>query len=456
MKRTITFICTALIFLLAACASQHHDKPFNWDENVENPFYGETLTVFGMDEAGLRRFARLFMAKNPGVRVEILDTGINPRDFDWDFTEISRRLRVQLLAGQAPTLMSTHFTGPHRDGFFADLMPLMEAHPRFNDDEWFMDIFYALSENGQLFYFPCTFGFRYIAANVNVVGLGEFLADKTTITASQMMEIYKKFGSLESGFYMTSFGTLGAQNIWLTPEFINLAEGHINFASDGFIKLLTETSQFIKPTPLHMQDFMRDEERQQLMFRYFMFHVVFSSSILHELGIGGQDAMFMNPLPFVNESGELYVYGTPTWKISAGASQVEKALALEFIRFMQDTTNPQVADIHERVVFLNSIGPKPINRDHFERRMYIQLNRSEHSAAFDPRLRYVTRDEIEYVINHTRSIMNLPMTGRRALPQSLRVAFSEMYQELVLGLISPHEAANRLQNVAVLVVLEGN
>ena len=459
MKK-IGVCCIVLVVLLTACGGRSVDELFVWDESVENPFYGETLTIYATDDDILPRFARLYMAANPGVNIEIIESGVTMFAMGSipDFTPNVERLRTRLLAGQAPILMDTRFTGPIRDGFFADFMPLIEAHPGFNDDEWFMDVFHTLSNDaGQLFFFPEAISFIYYAANVNVPGLSDKLAGKTTISSSGMLGIYQALGGRESGLYMREAQIYSAYQVWFTRDFINLAEEHFDFTSDEFIELLGKTSQIMRPKPPHVIETMLElGDWELLMARYFMFSGMFSPNILHELGLTEREVSFVNPLPFVSEDGELFIFNVGTsWSLNAGASPIEQALALDFLRFMQDTTNSAVADTHENLPTM-MLGPKPVNRDHFRQSLDLQLDRTIRWGRHNYPLRYTASETIDYIHNRTLDIMNLPMASVQFIPQPILRAFDGIYEELSLGLITPHEAAHRLQNVAVLVVLEDN
>ena len=165
MKQLLILV---LLFILSACAGRFDDDMFIWDENVENPFYGETLTIAVAHRDPMWRFINMFEQDNPGVEIELIVLG-------YDFDTIRERIGVQLMAGEAPLLMNSNFVDMRNRGLFVNWMPLIEAHPRFNDDEWFMDIFYALAEDGKLFELPESISYQAYSGNKNVQGLVEKL-----------------------------------------------------------------------------------------------------------------------------------------------------------------------------------------------------------------------------------------------------------------------------------------
>ena len=187
MKR---FMILAILVIFSACGGRPDDDVFIWDENVENPFYGENLSIATrggrarVDE--LRMFARQYMAEHPGVTIEIVV-------FDHDPVIAREQLRVPLMAGQGPDLMDAGIVNLRNRDFFADWMPLIDAHPGFNDYEWFMNAFYTLAEDGKLYAFPEDVGYFYVSGNLNVPGLSDVLAPMETISVEEMLAIYRDF-----------------------------------------------------------------------------------------------------------------------------------------------------------------------------------------------------------------------------------------------------------------------
>ena len=448
MKRLLIL---GLLIVLSACTSRTDDNVFIWEESIENPFYGETLTIAVRDSRWaiepIRRFAELYMTKNPGVEIEAIAFDIDP--------ELAReQLRVQLMAGQSPNLMAAEIVNLRSREFFVDWMPLIEAHPGLNDDEWFMDAIFALAEDSKLFYFPETISFYYISGNMNVPGLSDVLESKQTVSINDMLKIYMDFGGPSTGLGM-SFSDLAIINsLWFTQDFVDFDSGFVDFANPRFIYLLEEFSGAMKPFPESvMNEMMHLGDWRFLLAEYFMFNVEGFPPI-DNLLYG--DSSFGNSMLFTNNCGELLVFSVQgTWALSSATTNIQRALAIDFLRFTQDSTIDEVREIRDTAgaIFL---GVVPLNRARFEHNLRRDMYRIVAGYEFRNHLikpRHAARD---YLIDRIYYAMNLPMAVMPNVPMSIVSFFNETLESLNLGLISPHEAATALQNRVVLEILEGN
>ena len=107
MKQLLILV---LLLILSACTGSFDNDIFIWDESVENPFYGETLTIAVARRDPMWRFINLFEQDNPGVEIELIVLG-------YDFDTIRERMGVQLMAGDAPLLMNSNFVDMRNRGF---------------------------------------------------------------------------------------------------------------------------------------------------------------------------------------------------------------------------------------------------------------------------------------------------------------------------------------------------
>ena len=440
------FATLALLFILTACAGRSNDDVFIWDESVVNPFHGETLTIAVTHREPMWKFVNIFEQENPGVEIEWAVLGT-------DFDAVRERMAVQLMAGEAPLLMNSNFVDMRNRSFFVDWMPLIEAHPRFNDDEWFMDIFHALAEGGRLYELPAGVSYQTYAGNKNVPGLVEKLAQMDSISNQQLIEIFIEFGGADSGLHV------GMVNFpFFSDEFVNFETGYVNFASPEFISLLEMALEFTKPLPDSVLEAMTQTWHvEHLMANYYMFNSAPSCYIMgSDIFVG--DVAFANRIPFVNNDGELVI--RPDFfqqlALNAAATETQRALALEFFRLTQDVTDNRTRSVYENVMAI-SWGQVPINRARFEH----CLRRDIGSAMWNfiqPGLRLsIAHDEaVEYLLSQIRREMDRPMASGQNVPLSIVHFFNELRNDLNLGIISPHEAAAAMQNRVALEILEGN
>ena len=438
----------ALLLLLTACTDRSDDDIFIWDESVENPFYGETLTVAVMYRDPMWRFINLFEQDNPGVEIELIVLGT-------DFEAVRERLGVQLMAGESPMLMESFFVNMRNLGMFVDWMPLMEAHPSFNDDEWFMDAFHTLAVDGRLFAFPTTFVYRSNSGNINVPGLVDLLRQMDSITKQEIIEIYHAFGGLDSGLHMAS--TDIGKSVWFSEEFVDFETGFVNFTSPAFLGLLEMASEIMKPVPDSVLDeFTRTGGWDDLSANYYMFDIghfchVRGSDILY----GDMD--FSGRLPLVSEDGELFIIPSmyQRWVLSAAATKTQRALALDFIRFTQDVTDIRIRSIFDGREYLIG-GEVQINRARFDHCLRRDMDSSLRGVTRHRDLRMSIDDTLDYLIDQVKRELDRPMVAEPIVPEGIVAFLNGILDDLNLGIVSPHEAATALQNRVMLEILEGN
>ena len=441
-----------LVAMLAftACSGRVDDHIFIWDESMENPFYGETLAIAATGRDPMGRLASLYMSKNPGVNIEVIDKG-------FEIDHIREQVRVQLMAGQGPMLLESRFVSLHgRRDFFVDWMPLIEAHPGFTDETWRMDVFYALASDGQLFAFPESVAFSTYSANQNVPGLSEAFASMDSISARGMIDIYNNFGGIDSGLSMNQVFSVGMHMLLFSREFVDFENGFVNFLNPDYIAMLEETSQAMKRLPASViYEMERGGDWLLLMAEYFMFHVNMSPYRLVASDIFYGYSGFENPVTLVDDSGKLVIFPLEQWVLSAKSSAAQRALALDFIRFTQDFTNADVVQIHETSQTVRHFNT--LNRSRFEHSIERFLDDSIIFRSFEDRHLRKSRDvALDYVIQYVNHAMSRPMIGVQFVPDRILTFFRETLDSLNLGLISPHEAATMLQNRVTLEILEGN
>ena len=446
MKFLLVF---TLLLVLVACGGRQDNDVFIWDENLENPFYGVTLTVAVTQREPMQRFARLYMDENPGVEIEIIVKG-------FEIDHIREQIGVQLMAGQGPKLMSASFVNQKRSDFFVDWIPLIEAHPGFTDDKWRMEVFDALAVNGQLFAFPETVAFFTYSANINVPELSKALAYMESISPKEMIEIFHRFGGAILGLSMNQTYSLGMHMLLFSRDFVDFDEGIVNFTDPEYIAMLEEISQITKHLPASVLGEMESGGNwMPLLAEYFMFNVNMSPYRLASHDVFYGYLGFVNPLPLVNENGELVILPFEQWVLSAKSCTKQRALALDFMRFTQDFTNESVVRIHETSQTVRHINT--LNRSRFEHNIErflddIILIRS----IEDNRLRKPRDETLDYLIQYVNHAMSRPMSGIQTFPERIGQFFRETLDSLRLGIITPLEAATMLQNRVKLEILEGN
>ena len=444
--------------MFSACThSTENEVVFQWDINIENPFYGETLTVAVFGCALVSSLADAYMRANRGVTIEVVHmvnlTDARRPGFNYSHAlSIAReRMRMQLLARDAPLLIHSNLVNWQCSDFFADWLPLIESHPGFSKDEWFLSVFYAMAdENGVLLAFPPSISFYYVSANTKVPGLADLFASMDSITMRELVAIYYAFGGLNTGLYMIPSDFVVWDALWFQPEFVDFPRSHVDFLNINFVALLEAVGRSTKPIPQSTRiDSSREDARFSLA-KLFMFSID-SPTHLGRYGEFYGGAAFANALPLVNEDRDLLVHpiSQEKWSLNVTATYKQQALALDFLRFMQDNTISEVQNINSRLRFLWQVY---INKARFEHHateiIQLDLGRGDLQKACEV--------STVLVLERIAGEMERTMARLPHVPDSFRSFFAETIEHHRLGLITAQEAAARLQNRAVLQIMEGN
>ena len=470
MKRWILFSLAALATLfITACGETTPDEPFIWPESIDgrSPFYGETLTVGVFFQAdNIETFARHYELQNPGVTIEIInmDPGMGAISI-WraDLSGVREDMGVQLMAGAAPVLIESFlvdYLNPMTMPFFADWLPIMEADPNFHEEDWHMNVFDAMSRDGRLIGFPMSFDFppgnSYFTINNIIPGLAEVFEDRQHISLAEMMEIHSRTSpTLAAPMYMTrDFDVLMAveSNI---DDFFDLETGRIEFNTPEFINFISHARELTSPgrefTPVSMPFFLEIGDRALMegLSQRYMFRRAWT--VNYEIfNVFEEDLFFANPLPYTNRQGELLITPWRTFVLHAGATPTQKALALDFLRFILEAPH----DLILRPMHIETYA-SPLRgsaRFAFER----------HPNAYYARFgtlgwRPINNDwpqAFETMITRAEATKEMPMQDTRYAPDVIRNAVREILHQFHDGLITAEQAANDLQNRVTLIIME--
>lgn len=185
-----------------------------------------------------------FEALHPEVEVVLHKYDI----FDDD--KYRDQLTTQLMAGDANDLFEGSTLADlklHESGYLADMYPLMQNDPDFNEDDYFMNVFEAMSHQGKLTLFTTTFFYHLFGVNNRVsADLTARFQQYGTVTNRQILDLYQEFAA-ESGLYayvgMHAF-TFWVQNI---QDYIDFDNETGDFNNAEFIQLLRDLKEATKP-----------------------------------------------------------------------------------------------------------------------------------------------------------------------------------------------------------------
>ena len=459
-----------MAFGLAACGGVADEEVFVWPDYIDRQtlFYGQTLTIGvsanGREGMRLVPFVNAYMRANPGVNIEFIY-------LDGDIERTREQIAVQFMAGTAPMLVPGHhvqYPNMHNHDMFANWFPLMEAHPHFNEADWQMNVFDAFAMDGRLLGLSPTFQYMYVMVNSAVPGLAEATAGRDSITLAEMIELYEHFyDPLNSKMIMNGFDVRWALTGWHTHNFFDFNTGYVNFNNQEFIELITQMRGLTNPHQLlgHPRQIGRPGDRylelewsQRYMFRQATSHPFEYFSIFDE------NTIFVNPLLVVNDDGELLIHGAPseTWLLSAGATPIQRALAMDFILFIAGNENDTLrleSLFSPAAGFLNAPwfpSGAPVNRYLLYRDGNFAFANMLNQLFINNNWRLAgTQEEAdEKIFARMHTAAEMPMARPFHAPWLITDLINEHLELFNSGLQTAQQTAENLQNSVTLAMME--
>jgi len=413
-------------------------------------FDGLTLTMnTSLSWMGLDEFAQKYMEANPSVTIEV-----NIID---DFMQAFEMLPAQLMAGTAADLMDSSgidYRNPSTQALLADWFPVMRADPTFNENDFFMNAFEAMSSGGRLFNMPTSFRFDMIAANTTVPGVSEALGRHSTVTIADLQAIHRSIAT-ESDFFIHDSHDAFLAVVYQLDSFMDFENRTANFNSQEFIDFITEASAITAPdamfggimssnlySPEHMA-----ENAQRFLFQHFNPDVYqFLLPLEEELAFNGM-------VPLANERGELLISAFPSYVLNGRAVPEVQALAWDFIRFMQTPIqNEPIAGTSW--LRGGTIIPvyRPMLRHSLEHALPGWFDWTE--EEFGWRSTLTPEQSVEHIYNLLSERAQMPLTDQMPISMSIMWILSEVMQQHHEGLLTSAQAAADLQNRITLALLE--
>jgi len=465
-----------LFTTLTACFinDNNREQTYNDSNNANNStehslFYGETLTITTPWESSipaqaliaiemmlsstLNILAERYMDENPGVNVIINTLTTNIQD-------VHSRMNVELMAGQADILLDMS-TVPWRTGrgrdLFVDWFPIITFDPRFDEDNYFMNVFDAIAVDGRMHAFPISINFHYMSANRAIDGLYEALIFYESITLEELYKLHNIFSCSDipyiAYFYDTFEVTL--HNI---HSFLDIRARHVAFTVNSFIDLLnraqpvssghrnlTTTSVFTVPHDI-----------EQVRSMMYLFDRASAHSFVNLMGFE-QEFLFKGNVPLVNNERELLIDAWNGFVLNENATPLQRALAWDFVYFSMQPEN------RDGLTLVNHAIYKPLffhqTRLHVERTasalehggIYIYYSGNEHDESAHAQWLEMLKDSITYKLYN---FAEMPM--RQFTPAYVQIlgAINTVLSDFHDGIITAEQAAIDIQNRVSLLIME--
>ena len=444
-------VIMALCFVACGSARTQDYSQFSQDE---------TLTI-----AVPSGYARIFQALAAAYRGANPDADVEIISFDCD--EAARvHIGLQLMAGNAPVMIYgawVDYLDPFAARHLTDWFNIMHADPNFDEDMWFMNVFDAVSANGQMRGFPLFYTYYYIAANSLVPGLAEALEAHKTISVEEMIELHRQFSTNHRMYLAHGFGLNFALEQQL-GNFFNLETGKVDFANRQFSDVFTTSRNITHHNQLcrrEMDNNIRGNwyAEEILSYRYF-FRKIDNLDFEYK-SIFDRDTLFVNPTLLTNQRGELLIRPGITFALSSAASPCMQAMAFDFLRYIKDA-NECWRELY--IMFyglLHPPAPLSVNRGYLRfQSEYIfleVLRRGYRSAVWADHIwnTSLLREDITDIIYPKMAAAgDMPMADMRYGPDIVTAIVREAYWQFYSGLVSADQSAHDLQNRITIALME--
>ena len=468
MKKTyLIVLLTLLLLAFSACGRETEYDTSPEDENgievltvlVPQAFRGLLFEVEQSMTRALAEEGRSFRLERIIFRPEEID-------------EISVRLNVMLMAGQAYDMFFANDAFPMmtmaRAGFLADIYTIIDRCPYSDRDDFHAAALDAFTINNGLYGFPLSFAFEFVGINADLPD--EFIdrfAGYDNITYTQLMQIYADLQNRHG----SEFSHLRIGNSFVFQDHIPIIQGMIesfvdfenhtaNLVNDRFISDLATIQQLYSSGGLAIG---RGYWMNLWVHGPFLRRIA-EENVFHFTNDRGLDAWtafspmpyFVHFIPIADEQGRLRTLaGWDSIQTIHISRERNEDLAWEFTRHMlsslSDTGNLEWA------VGIFSMAT-PIERSCFEPHFLSTGDMFRDLVHQHYRRRYNVAAVAD--TQGTRDTMVARMAHYSAMPMAPPIHFipaaliANHVEMLLNGLISPEEAAQRMQNAVTLWLIE--
>ena len=485
----MTLLCAIFFLILLNSCGRNNDNDETYDDYTPNNIHDDgepqtfTLTMASPDhfEPFIQQAARML---HSSIYQESGNTfNLELTTYTWAMRESHmQRFRTMMMAGEAYDLfvVDRHpiraFTG---NGLIIDIYDLIDQDPAVSRDDFFTNVLEAFEYQGQLISIPLKFGFTYVGINST---LPQVLIDRfsqyETISYKSLLNLYRDLRYQYPGeFDHLVFAVPGLLDHFNMFEFaindyIDFATRTAHLSGVQFVDFLESFHLAASHSVRNWHDFRRafgpvqqrvySDERVDLFVFNTIHEFLHPWEALFEL-----DAPpFAHYIPVTDSSDRLLIYvctlhcASKQIAVSAGADQ---ALAWELIKNLITVVS---------CVELRHAIPPPARyrigsyslKTSIETNQFVERAESAFWRVFS-RAAYLGYELFPYVgqgdegarqqqisnaIARLERYNDMPVMRRHYLPDSIW----SIYEDFILEIITPEDAAQRFQNTISLWLIE--
>lgn len=406
----------------------------------------KTLTVSQCwDFYYLEEAAEKFKELHPEVTVKVTK-------YANDYEAYMEQINSALMAGTADDLLDGFGLGYQNETAvkqLADFYPVMRKDPEFNDEDYYMNVFEALSYKGGLYTFPLCFSYELMGVNNRVSdALVRKYMEYASVSAFDLLEIYKGAPGGQDMYMHDSFDMLTALG-QVMGSFIDTENKTCDFNNPRFINLITDAKAATEPDKMMGYTYMSnvyDPQKEAEQSAKYLFQNA-GPSLYQYLLPFESELCFSNVVPVTNDQGEMLM--SPLKNFCINGRSENKELAWEFIKFMmmpESNTNANgSAYIPDIPVY------RPLFRFKIEKELPGWIGTFERDYGW-----IVTRDKdevLEEVTAHLDTLNQWPMAVHTFLFYEIMAESIEQFNK---GDITAEQCAAELQDKVSKALTEAN
>ena len=349
MKRWLVWVMVFCLPLLATACGNGGEQPLpEAGENGAEPAEGETRQLrisVCYDFYDLETAIERFNAVYPDVEIVL-------NKYDNDFLGYQQQVNTQLLSGTADDLLDAAPLDESRmadSGLLADIYPLMENDPNFQEDDYYMNVLAAMATDGKLIVFPTSFNYELVA--VNNTFSPELVAAYQQYDKVSYWDLFALYDSLADtgGRYIGRNFDAGTALVANMDAFIDQEARTCSFDSQDFIDFITKAKVGTDPEKIAAGEigwsYSFDCQSAADWEAYALQYVFASADCgIYSALLPYADEKFTHFVPLTNRAGAVSIL--PSKRFCINAASPNQDLAWEFLKFLttpeanQDTYIP--------------------------------------------------------------------------------------------------------------------
>ena len=386
--------------------------------------------------------------------------------FGIDAIHYVQRKELRMMAGQPYDIffIDKHLHNVWRyaqNGFLADVYALIDESPNVSRYDFYTNVLDAFKMGGNLYTFPLNFTVDLIGINTNAPqSLVDEFSLKTTVTLHELMSIYLNGAvhhwSIFDGFFLQQRDVFPR----LVSDFVNLSELTSSMNQNSFIDALSVFQRvqlrngFMEYTMFRGTDgltFPRVEDASDSFM--FVSHSFRTYPLL--AFFEPHRPSFVNIIPVSNEIGQLYIQTLYNFAL---ANTNQSSLVWEFLNLLVNPLLTQFRDVNRTMAWNPLL--LPIKKTYAEEHISSTLGRIE--------TRFLSREgphddviiipdseaRAEIYKTITETILKWAEMPMAPVPLVTFDFLQDDIEQLLHGILTPEEAAQRMHNRVVLWLIE--